>query len=883
MISLLDGQNQYILAEATPSLPLRCGKRHDVEKELWLGNVRIPRSAGLCERVLNLGKDAVVIDDLAESAALCDRSYIKDEPKWRFYAGVPMKSPDGAVIGSFCILDDKPREGLSAHCLDILHDLADTVVEHLATYKLKEETRRGERMVRGLTSFLEGASELQHSKSDHESLTSKIQIPRLKRTNTEDSIGPIPRTLEPDHAPPEQSASSILQNSILPANSKSMFSRAANIIRETSELDGVVIFDASIAGVGGRQERSPHHKSKYHDERRGSVTDIKNEHSSTAGDSSSEDSTGTSRRKDRQTCQILGFSCADTSSVAGDMASTGLQSLTEDELKRLLKTYNRGKILNFGSTEAMTSSDDSTRDSSAAEESGSMRRSRKREGTKRLMDVIQRVAPGVRSLCFLPLWDFDRSRWFVGCLFWTTQSDRLLSPVLDLVYLKAFGNSIMTELSRLNAIASNKTKTTFAASVSHELRSPLHGILGGIEFLQQSENLNSFQKSMLYSTSICGKTLLDTLNHVMDYAKINEINSNPKSRTQIVRSNSVRITSRPARGKQVAQVANISTMFDLSEVTEEVVEAVFASQSYRVSHGGLDDDHEKQLTNLGLNTPHTTAGDDASRKLVRIILDMSAMDSWLFSMPVGAWRRILMNLFGNALKYTDSGTIRVSLRQVRREKQRVMGETKVVLTVKDTGIGMSPDFLANHLYTAFSQENHLSSGVGLGLNIVRQILESVSGSIDLTSNVGSGTEVVVTLSLPTPDEAPSNFDESKTSLKAIRGRLAGRKVCVVDKAAETSQSTDYSSFVTALASVLQDWIGVDTAITRDPSNLVSYDVVICSEPSFEFLASVRKQRPADGKVPVVIFLAIDVIEAAALRTDVRVTSTESVVEIVSQP
>lgn len=879
-----------------------------MEKELWLGNVRIPRSAGLCEHVLKLeGSDAVVIDDLAENAAVCTRSYITAGPKWRFYAGVPMKSPDGAVIGALCIFDDKLREGLSTDHIDILHDLADTIVEHLATYRLREENRRGERMVRGLTSFLEGASELQHGKFEDESdqeteLTAgstrgKLQKPPLRRTETEDSIGPISTVPKSDNAsrqteseatlqPPgkarEQSASSILQDSILPANSRSMFSRAANIIRETSELDGVVIFDASIAGVGGQQESSPSNRPKSGDERRNSGTNIKSEHSSATSDTSSSDSSSTRRRKGKKRCQILGFSCADTSSVAGDIASNGLQSLTEHDLKKLLKLYSKGKILNFGSSEAMTSSDESTREEGSAEENSTVRQSRKKEGTKRLMDVIKRVAPGVRSICFLPLWDYDRSRWFVGCLFWTTQSDRLLSPTLDLVYLKAFGNSVMTELSRLNAIASSKTKTTFAASISHELRSPLHGILGGIEFLHQSENLDPFQKSMLYSISICGKTLLDTLNHVMDYAKINEINGNPKSSTQVIKSNSVRVTSRPARRKHVAKVATISTVFDLSEVTEEVVEAVFASQSYRVSHNGLDDDHASQLKDLEPNTPSAAVGNAVSRKLVRIILEMPAPDSWLFSMPVGAWRRILMNLFGNALKYTDSGTISVSLEQAR-ERYRGMDETKVILTVKDTGIGMSPDFLANHLYTAFSQENHLSSGVGLGLNIVRQILESVRGSIDFTSDVGSGTEVSVALSLPPRDSNSSDGREGDTGLERVRRRIAGQKVCLVDKAVEMSQSTQYSSFATTIASTLQDWLGLETTVTHDSSNLMGYDVIICTEPSFEFLASIRKQRQPEGTVPVIIFLAIDAIEAAALRTDVRVTSTESVVEVVSQP
>lgn len=667
-----------------------------------------------------------------------------------------------------------------------------------------------------------------------------------------------------------------------------MFSRASNIVRETSELDGVVIFDASIAGVGGQEARFKNKSDGEHT--RSALDELGNHHFDSTHDTSSSDSSATPQRRDQQKCRILGFSCAGRSSVAGDSADTALQSLTEHDLKKMLTLYGNGKIVNFGMTEAMTSSDESTREDDNDSESAVTRRQQKRrESTKRLMDVMKRVAPGARSLCFLPLWDYERSRWFVGCLFWTTQIDRLLSPALDLVYLKAFGNCVMTELSRLNAIASNKTKTTFAASISHELRSPLHGILGGIEFLQQSEHLDHFQKSMLHSTAICGKTLLDTLNHVMDYAKINEINSHAKSGTHVVKANSVRVISRPVR-KTNTQFSSMSSKFDLSRVTEEVIEAVFASQSYRVAHGRLDDDHASQIMALESNTSHAAVGDDASRKLVLIVLDIPRMDNWIFSMPVGAWRRILMNLFGNALKYTDSGSIRVSLKQLAQKgKDR---EAKVVLTVKDTGIGMSPDFLANHLYSPFTQENHLSSGVGLGLNIVRQILESVSGTIDLTSDLGSGTEVAVTLSLPIVDKPAVNAlasdDEGgETYLMDVRDRVAGIKICLVDRAAdksfETAQSGEYSTFATKLTSTLHDWLGVDIYLTRDSNDLHDSDIVICTEPSFQFLASIREQRPAEGKVPIVIFLAIDAIEAAALCTDARVTSKESVVEVISQP
>jgi signal transduction histidine kinase len=68
----------------------------------------------------------------------------------------------------------------------------------------------------------------------------------------------------------------------------------------------------------------------------------------------------------------------------------------------------------------------------------------------------------------------------------------------------------MRELSRLDAMALNHMKTTFVASISHELRSPLHGILGTLEFIKDTP-LDSFQISMLNSLNSCGQTLLDTI------------------------------------------------------------------------------------------------------------------------------------------------------------------------------------------------------------------------------------------------------------------------------------------------------------------------------------------------------------------------------------
>jgi signal transduction histidine kinase len=88
----------------------------------------------------------------------------------------------------------------------------------------------------------------------------------------------------------------------------------------------------------------------------------------------------------------------------------------------------------------------------------------------------------------------------------------------DLDYLSAFGNSIMAEVSRIEAFALSRAKSDFISSISHELRSPLHGILAGTELLRDTMTQTS-ESAMLNNIDACGNMLLDTMNHLLDYAK----------------------------------------------------------------------------------------------------------------------------------------------------------------------------------------------------------------------------------------------------------------------------------------------------------------------------------------------------------------------------
>jgi signal transduction histidine kinase len=141
------------------------------------------------------------------------------------------------------------------------------------------------------------------------------------------------------------------------------------------------------------------------------------------------------------------------------------------------------------------------------------------EDSREADDVTElfRHLPRARSVVFLPIWNFQKGSWFSVIVGWTKDPVRIFNTG-DLDYLSAFGNSIMAEVSRIEASALSLAKSDFISSISHELRSPLHGILAGTELLRDSMTQSS-ESAMLNNIDACGNMLLDTMNHLLDYAK----------------------------------------------------------------------------------------------------------------------------------------------------------------------------------------------------------------------------------------------------------------------------------------------------------------------------------------------------------------------------
>ena len=364
------------------------------------------------------------------------------------------------------------------------------------------------------------------------------------------------------------------------------------------------------------------------------------------------------------------------------------------------------------------------------------------------MDILGKIFPGARSIAFVPLWDANQGRFFAGSFMWSLTNSRVLTRSGDLNYLAAFGNSIMAEVARLEVVSTDKAKSDFISSISHELRSPLHGILASAEILHDT-TLDLFQHGMIDTIERCGRTLLDTIQHVLDFAKINNF-----TRARKARGGPGAAKGRAGWRRSLSGVSNLSVNVDLSLLAENVVDSVFAGHEFQGSSSLFVTDEPSSFSPEGLRRS-SSGGRKTRHRLTRnveeridVILDIGWRPNWMFRTESGALRRVLMNLFGNALKYTDKGWVKVSLLSTDIESPPGQPKRSVVrISVHDTGRGIAQEYLHSDLFTPFTQENPLNPGTGLGLSIVLQIVRSLGGNICITSEQGVGTEVVVSLTM----------------------------------------------------------------------------------------------------------------------------------------
>lgn len=356
-------------------------------------------------------------------------------------------------------------------------------------------------------------------------------------------------------------------------------------------------------------------------------------------------------------------------------------------------------------------------------------------------------------------------------------------------------NSELSEVNRQltdardQAIESSKLKSWFLANISHELRTPLSAALGMNELLLHT-GLTSDQKSFAESVQSSGQALLSLVNDLLDLSKIE--------------AGKVNIESIPV---------------DIDDLSRECL--------------GL---FEVPANNKRLQ--------------LRCYID-PRVPRRLFGDPARI-KQILVNLVGNAVKFTDKGEVTLQV-VIRADHPDAMD---VEFTIIDTGIGLSPEE-RDQIFKPFAQVDQTTSrrygGAGLGLTISKHLVELMGGSIGVSSSKQRGSSFWFSVPMRLAPEATSSMIHAEERVMAIMaGQLAGNILVVEDDALLQQLTVTQLSHLGLKRTVVDDGLAALAEVKRAHYDLILMDCHLPLMDGYEATQRIREWEKQTGEHMTII-------------------------------